>query len=190
MKSIRTISCLLLFLSISLCLSAQKAAMKTNLLYDATTTANIGIEIGFSSNWTLDVSGNINAWTYSDDKKWKHWLVQPEARYWFCERFNGHFIGLHVLGGEYNIGNVRLPFGVYPATKGNRFEGWGVGGGLSYGYQWILSRHWSIEGAVGLGYIYSKYKKYPCDVCGDLLNEGSKNYFGPTKLALSVIYVF
>lgn len=65
---------------------AQEAAVKTNLLYDATTTMNLGVEFGLSPKWTLDVSGNYNPWTFSKNKKWKHWLVQPEARYWFCNK--------------------------------------------------------------------------------------------------------
>ena len=59
--------------------SAQKAAIKTNLLYDATTTFNLGAEFALSPKWTLDVSGNYNPWTFSNNKKWKHWLVQPHA---------------------------------------------------------------------------------------------------------------
>ena len=77
---------------------AQKAAVKTNLLYDATTTLNLGVEVGIAHRWTIDLSGNLNPWTFSDNTKWKHWLIQPEARYWLCERFNGHFLGAHVLG--------------------------------------------------------------------------------------------
>lgn len=87
--------------------SAQKVALKTNLLYDATATVNAGIEIGLAPRWTLDISGNFNDWTMSHNRKWKHWLVQPEARYWFCERFSGHFIGIHAHGGEYNFGNLK-----------------------------------------------------------------------------------
>lgn len=36
---------------------AQETAVKTNLLYDATTTMNLGVEFGLSPKWTLDVSG-------------------------------------------------------------------------------------------------------------------------------------
>ena len=56
---------------------AQKAAVKTNLLYDATSTLNLGVEFGLARRWTLDVSGNYNPWTFSENRKMKHWLVQP-----------------------------------------------------------------------------------------------------------------
>ena len=75
--------------------SAQKVAMKTNIVQDALLDPNIGVEIGLAPKWTLDVTGQLNAWTIGDGHRWKHWLVQPEARYWFCERFAGHFLGFH-----------------------------------------------------------------------------------------------
>lgn len=73
-------------------------AIKTNALYWATTTPNLGFEIGLSDKFTLDLSGNYNPWTFSDSKKLKHWLVQPELRFWTCERFNGHFSDfMHIM---------------------------------------------------------------------------------------------
>ena len=38
----------IIFLMIGISLSAQNVAVKTNLLYDATTTFNLGAEIGLS----------------------------------------------------------------------------------------------------------------------------------------------
>ena len=55
--------------------SAQNdVAIKTNVLYDLTATINAGVEIGLAPRWTLDVSGNFNAWDMSEGKKWKHYL--------------------------------------------------------------------------------------------------------------------
>lgn len=90
--------------------SAQKVAVKTNLLYDATSTINLGVEFALTPKWTLDVAGNYNPWTFSNNRKWKHWLVQPEARYWFCNKMMGHFVGFHAIAGSYNIGNVNADF--------------------------------------------------------------------------------
>ena len=33
---------------------AQKVALKSNLLYDATATMNLGLEFGLARKWTLD----------------------------------------------------------------------------------------------------------------------------------------
>lgn len=174
---------------------AQQAAVKTNLLYDATATVNLGVEFGVAPRWTIDLSGNLNAWNFSENKKWRHWLVQPEVRYWLCERFNGSFLGAHVLGGVYNVGNVNADFKLlgtdFGQLKDHRFEGWMAGVGLAYGYHWMLSRHWSLEAEIGIGYIYTQSDKYECPRCGDKLEDDEPHhYFGPTKAAINLIYVF
>ena len=186
---------LLWMLFVSISLSAQDWAVKTNLLYDATATINLGVEKGLSSKWPIDLSANFNGWTFSDNKKWKHWLVQPELRYWPCERFNGHFVGAHLLGGVYNLSNIDMDFKLFGTDfgelDGNRFEGWMVGVGVAYGYHWMLSRRWSLEGVIGLGYVYSRADKYIGRRCGEKLEDNEPNhYLGPTKAALNLIYVF
>lgn len=70
---------------------AQKVAVKTNLLSEVVLSPNLGIEVGLAPKWTLDVSGQLNAWELSHDRQWKHWAVQPEIRYWLCDRFGAHF---------------------------------------------------------------------------------------------------
>ena len=77
--------------------NAPLLGVKTNTLYWLTTTINIGAEIGLGKNTTIDLLGTYNPWSFGDNKKIKHWLVQPEFRYWTCERFNGHFWGLQRL---------------------------------------------------------------------------------------------
>ena len=69
--------------------SAQNVAVKSNLLYDATATINLGVEIGLAEKWTFDLSGNYNPFQFSDNKKWKHLMAQPEVRYWTCRKFGG-----------------------------------------------------------------------------------------------------
>ena len=158
---------------------AQKYAVKTNLAYWATTTLNIGGEIALAPRMTLDMTANYNPFHFRGNKKIMHWAVQPEWRYWTCRRFMGHFIGVHAHGGKYNGG-----------LKKYRYDGWGVGGGFSYGYQWIMSKHWNIEANIGVGYARVKYEQFSCVECGGKLGEGYKNYFGPTKASLSLIYLF
>ncbi|NDV66760.1 DUF3575 domain-containing protein [Bacteroides sp. 224] len=165
--------------------STPRFAIKSNLLYDATATLNLGIEFKTGRKFTIDIPANYNAWTFSENRKWKHFLVQPELRYWLCEPFHGHHLGIHGHYGQYNVGN--LPFGGH--LKEYRYEGWLAGGGLSYGYHWLLSNRWSLEAGIGVGYAYLSYDKYPCDKCGDLLNKNNKHYVGITKAAISLIYI-
>lgn len=169
---------------------AQKVGVKTNLLYDATLTANLGFEFKLGKTMTLDVSGGWNQWALKDCQQWMHWAVQPELRWWTCEAFNGFFIGVHAMGGVYNFSGIKLPFDIAPGLADHRYEGHFIGGGITFGHQWILGPHWSLEAAIGVGYARIQYDKYECMECAPLMESGWENYFGPTKLALSVMYMF
>lgn len=166
-------------------------AIKNNLIYDVNRTPNLGVEIGLSPKATAQVFYGINPWKYSDDKQMRHWVVMPEYRWWTCSRFNGHFFGIHAMGGEFNVQNMKDTFGLIKEDiEHRRYEGWFIGGGITYGYQWILNKHWNIEASVGFGYDYIQYKEYECGECGAFTTKDHSNYVGPTKLALSMLYLF
>lgn len=178
-------------------INAPVVVMKTNLLYDATSTLNLGVEFALSHKITLDISGNYNPWTFSDNRKMKHWLLQPEARWWFCRRFSGHFIGIHGHYAQYNVGGM-LPwgfnsgkmFGVIESKNmsASRYEGWLAGAGISYGYHWPLGKRWGIEATLGVGYAYLDYDRYPSRKCGRWSWHDTTNYFGLTKAGITLIY--
>ena len=69
-----------------------------------------------------------------------------------------------------------------------RYDGKIYGAGISYGYHWILKNRWSMEATIGAGYARLNYDKYVCGKCGEKLGHNNKNYFGPTKIGLSIIY--
>ena len=169
-------------------------AFKTNLVGDATLSPSLGIEIGLATHWSLDLSGEYNGWAVKD-MKWKHWLAQPEMRFWFCDRFAGHFIGLHALGGEYNFGNIRNSVQFlgndFSILSDKRVQGWAAGGGLAYGYSWLLGRHWNLEAEVGVGYAYTRYDVFECVKCGKVVStDNERHYIGPTKAALNLVFSF
>lgn len=194
MKPLR-LMILSILISVSGSVFGQNVAVKTNLLDDAILDINVGMEVGLAPKWTLDVPVSFNGWNMSHDRRWKHWAVQPGARYWFCDRFAGHFVGAHVHGGQYNIGGfdgkINLLGTDFRKLKDTRFQGWFAGCGVSYGYAWILGRHWNIEGEIGLGYSYTRYDQYRCAGCGKkIASDKPHNYFGLTKAAINIVYLF
>lgn len=181
--------------------TTDNVALKTNLLYDAATTPNLGIEVGLGVRNSLQLFYGLNPWKFGkgDDQRYaKHWVVMPEFRWWTCTKFNGHFFGVHLLGGEYNAANISLPipgffFGgdnLRSGIKESRYQGWMAGAGATYGYQWILSKHWNLEAEIGVGYIHAWYDRYPCYECGTKISSGNTNYAGITKLGVSLLYIF
>lgn len=172
-------------------LCGQNIAIKTNTLYWATTTPNLGAEVALGKRNTAQIFFALNPWRQSggDHSSVRHWLIMPEYRHWFCQSFNGWFVGVHLMGGEFNAGGVKLPLGLLPTLNNHRYEGWFLGGGLTAGYQWPLSRHWNLETSVGAGYDYIRYDKMKCGTCGEKEKSSHKDYVGPTKAAVSLIYV-
>lgn len=179
-----------LFLIIStLSVASQDFALKNNILYDLTATPNIGVEFCVADKWTAELSGNYSPFTFKGNTKWKHWMVQPEIRYWFCESFNRHYVGLHLMGGVFNMSNINVPIVLVPTEKDRRYEGEMFGAGLTYGFHHILTPRISLDYSVGLGWLHSEYKEFKCPRCGELLDSGSKDAFGLTKATVSVVYM-
>lgn len=190
--------CLLLFFllmgsSVSQ-LRAQDWAIKSNIVYDATASINLGVEIGLAPKWTLDVSGNLNAWSKDENTRWKHWLVQPEARYWFCDRFSRHFIGAHAIGGAFNLGGINNNLSFlgtdFSVLKDQRYQGYAFGAGVAYGFAFMLSEHINLELEAGFGYMYLDYDIYACGNCGRKIGKDNHHYVGPTKAAINLVFLF
>ena len=164
--------------------------VKTNIPYWGTATFNAEVEVRLAKKWTLELEAGLNPFDGKKDdgsygRSLKHLRLHPELRYWFCESFHKHFLGLHIPYLLYNVSDVKL-LGV----ENERSQGWGTGVGFSYGYQWLLSKHWNLEATVGVGYLYLDYDKYPCANCGSKIESGHKHYFGQTQAAISIMYLF
>ncbi|MCG0155424.1 DUF3575 domain-containing protein [Phocaeicola vulgatus] len=176
-------------------LYSQKVAVKSNLLSDFWLNPNLGLEVGLAPKWTLEVDGQFNAWTLSNDKRWKHWAVQPGVRYWLCDRFGGHYFGAYLHGGQYNAGGINLNVNFlgtdFRKLENTRYQGWFVGGGVSYGHAFMLSRHWNLETEIGIGYSYTHYDRFRCAGCGKKIETNKPHhYVGPTKAAINLVYLF
>lgn len=191
----------LIFAFMAVFCARGQVAVKSNLIFDAMTTPNLGMEVSVGRKSTLQVFYGLNPWTFDSSKgerKAKHWVAMPELRWWTCSKFNGHFLGIHLMGGQFNASNVDIPMpGMFFAgddirkgVRDSRYQGYFGGGGFTYGYQWILGLHWNIEAEIGVGYDHVWYDRYPCYRCGAKIASGESNYAGVTKVGLSLLYIF
>ena len=131
--------------------NAQWLGVGTNVFGWAAASPNLGLDIGLSRHLALTVDGAINPFNFGE-KKTNFWAVQPELRIYPRYRFAGHYIGIEGHYGEYH------DFGLKQyAYRGNLY-----GAGLSYGYSWMLSKSWNLEGFVGFGYTYLNDSKVIC----------------------------
>jgi putative salt-induced outer membrane protein YdiY len=120
--------------------------------------------------------------------------VQPEARYWFCDCFSGHFVGAHILCGAYNLANIKNNISIlgtdFSVLSNMRYQGYAYGAGVAYGYAFMLSKSINLELEAGFGYAYLDYDKFKCDGCSRKVGSGSHHYVGPTKAAVNLVFVF
>jgi len=159
-------------------------ALNTNLLYDAGTSMNLGMEVKTGGRVTFKLPVTYNPWEWKDDKKFKFVLVQPELRWWPCEPFYGSFFGIHAHGAYYNVGAVGTNY-----MKDHRFEGYLYGAGLSYGYQFYLAPRWNLELSVGAGYVYLNYDLYECQTCGRHIEQKKEGRWWPTQAGITLVYI-
>lgn len=190
----------LLVLGMALCLAKpteaqNKVGIKTNVLHDATASVNLSVEYAFVPKWSFEVGGywHPSAFNVFGNAKLNHWIVMPEVKFWFCERFQGAFIGAHFLGGQIYAGQFPIDFSKR-FDRGVNFNTYildayrTLGGGISFGYDFVLGRHWNIELELGVGYVDAHGNEFQDGV--EIYHDYHHDYVGPTKLGVSFVYLF
>lgn len=160
--------------------NAQRVALKTNVIDWATLSPNLALEMRLNQRLSLDISATTHPFSFTiADVKATHVRLQPELRYWFNRPMARHFVGLSFLGGLYNV-KVNHRF----------YEGDIWGAGLSYGYAFVLSRHWNLEATLGVGMARLRAFKYG----EDEQKPDTPNWYRwspvPIRLGLSFSYIF
>ena len=182
----------------------EQFAVKTNLLHDATASIDLGIEVGIAPKWTAELSGSYNNW--KTGRMWlNHWLVAPEVRYWTCRRFAGTFFSVYALGGQATLGgfwDFSKYYRKFPNLENFMLkDALVLSGGVGIGHAFVLGRHWNLEMELGIGYMYAKGDEYELvkneagkyylpDNTIPVLEGSEFDYIGPTKLAISLVYLF
>ena len=173
-------TCAALLLSgYSLKSAAQRVSLKTNALYWATASPNLGLEFRLNRHLTLDLEGAANRLTIGDNYS-RIFHFSPEMRYWFSARPQaGHFVGLTGVAYDYKV-----------CLSHKWHEGDAFGAGVTYGYSFVLSRHWSLETTLGLGLAHIREKKYD-DVSGTVVPaEPNNSKWVPAPLKAGVTFVY
>lgn len=158
-------------------------AIKSNALYLAAGVTNIGGEYAFHPHWSVDLPLVYSPYTIARRYRMRFLYIQPEARYWLDRPMKGHFFGVHLHAGVFNVSLDDK--NRYQSEKGFH------GAGISYGYAMPLSRRWSMEFTVGVGYAFTKYCTY-YNVPNGIRYEKDipYHYWGLTKLGINFVYRF
>lgn len=195
-RRLRTMFCVLLMLSGSMqgtmgvYASPAHVALKNNLLYDAIATPNLQLEVRLAEHWTLQAGAGFNPFPLKDEvfPKWRHVEVELAPRYWLCETFTRDFVSVNVGYAHYNVAGGMYPLGwLYKPVLTNRFQGDAVLFGASYGWQFAISPHFSIELEGGIDGGVTWYEQFECVHCGKQLAERKRNWFALPRLGVSLV---
>ena len=167
----------------------EVVALKNNLLYDAAATPNLQLEIKLAPKWTLELGAGFNPFPLNDKTfpKWRHVSASIAPRYWFCNAFYGGFISFNAVYAHYNVAGGAYPIGwIYNQVKDNRYQGDAVMGGVSGGWHFAISPHFSIELEGGIEAGYSWYDRFECKHCGVKTETGGRWLLLP-KLGINLV---
>lgn len=161
-------------------------AVRTNLLYDAMLLPTLGVEWRVNQSIGIKVDGSRSWWEGEHGKVQKIWLVNPELR-WYLLDSKRFYVGASANFGEYNL--YGYPLGKL-FSKDTGYQGSVWSAGLTVGYQLCLSRHFSVDFNLGLGYTRSEYDSYGMTngVRVYKAKDQSKNFWGPTQAGISLVW--
>lgn len=162
--------------------SERYMTLKTNIAYDAIAVPNLSFEIQCSKHISVELPVMFSGWDISHQHAVRTFAVQPEGRWWLEKAGTGHFFGVHAHMALFNV-----------KWDENRYQNTGrplLGAGVSYGYKLPFSKHWGAEFTLGAGYANMKYNTYYNIDNGALIETKSRNYWGITRLGISLSYRF
>ena len=174
-------------------MAQAQVAIRSNLLSLPGGALTVGTEFALGQKWTLgiDAMGNfVNPWNFYELKGGELML---EGRYYFCEAFNKHHIGVYAKGGYYDKmtlsnefiskmvagckNSPHLPDGVH--------DSWNWVAGISYGYYLKLNHGWGLDFTIGGGVSMVQYKEK-----GENERLLTNLHYGLSRLAIDLSYKF
>lgn len=155
-------------------------AVKTNIAYDVFAVLNAEFEMQVSRHFTIDVPVVWSLWDWKSDMGLRIVGVQPEARYWFGKPGKGNALGVNLGVASYNFRHNEIRY----QNSGRPL----LSAALSYTYALSIDNRWSAEFSLAVGYANAKYNRYYNIDNGAFINTKTLNYFGPTKIGISLSY--
>lgn len=155
-------------------------ALKTNIAYDAFGILNLAYECQFADHWTAELPVMWSLWDWKESRGLRTVALQPGVKYWFSKPGSGHAVGADFDLAWYNA-----------RWDDERYQSEGrpaMGASILYAYSLNMGRGWKAEFSLGVGYVNTCYNTYYNITDGALIDTRTKNYFGPTRLGITLVY--
>lgn len=161
-------------------LSAQRIGVGTNGIYWLAATPNATLHVRMSNRTSINMefAGRPSLRYGSANLKWLNF--SPEVRFWLGKRtgMQHHFIGLAAQAASYRA-----------AWRNDFHKGELLGLGVTYGYDWMLTKRLNLEVTAGLGAYLNSNNANHAMVEGTDSYLYERHYFvAPIKLGVNLIY--
>ncbi len=159
-------------------LFAQKIGLRTSVAPWAVLAPNLGVDLTLNSRFSFNIQATYRP-NWKENEYIEFLVIQPELRYWLGRPQARHFLGISAFYLDNEIYH-----------KERYYKGYGVAAGFTYGYSYVLSKHWNVEASVGVGALYSRQSKTKDRVeTTPVINDCSWNVV-PMKCAIAFVYFF
>lgn len=177
-KRLYSIILIAFFTSVQVC-RAQLVSVKTNVLQDVLFVPNLDFSVTVSNKTAVGISVFGSQKVLGQQVKLLG--IKPEFRYWLSGRAHtGYFVAASFTGLSYDI-----------KWNSEFYKGDAFGGGIVFGYDIYLSKHFTLDLHGGCGAFYYRHDYH---IEGDkILVENFREHgvvILPYDLGVSIIYIF
>ena len=156
----------ILLVSVLLCLfgGVRAQSVKVNIPLWLTGSPNIGFEYTLTRQLTVNAEGAWLPYMFKKNEEvFRVLMGAAELRYyWNPQNFytndswDGFYIGPYAMYGNFNIGLLKHN----DPLRSHRRKGWGVSGGITFGYKFAFNSRLGLDLNLGVGYAHFQYDKY------------------------------
>ncbi len=155
-------------------------------------TLNIEGSASVARHITINLSARYNPWTFHkgdprSQMQNRHQTYAIGMRYWPWNVYSGFWFGGKFQYQEYNRGGIISRKGPYPRLTE---EGDAFGLGIAAGYSLMIHSNINLDFGFGGWGGKKAYVNYACPHCGRIVESGSKWFFLPNELLVSVTFLF
>lgn len=164
-------------------------AAKTNMLYDALITPNVGVEFNIDKQRRYSVAANwMYAWWKSDPDSWYHRTYGGDIelrRYFGKQTQERPFTGWHA-----GVYGQMLTYDFEWGGRGYLGDKWSWAAGISGGWSKAIGKRLNLDFTLGVGYLWGEYQEYlPIDDCYVWQATKNRRWIGPTKAEVSLVWI-
>lgn len=171
--------CILCTFCLGWFVKAQNIGLKADVLRAVLTAPQLGAELTLTNRMTLalDVCAAYRPW----GKQIHYLAVMPQLRYWLRGRtFANGFVGVKFMADQHDV-----------TWSGTVYDGEMYAAGVTAGYDFYLSKHWSLDLSATAYAAYYHHRQYAVrdTYFPELTNQYTNGWLCLPDIGVSLVYI-